>query len=51
MESGTANIKHHDELNLYNFEEDEVDDSKNPFQSIISMLDEKISYLLSSLFT
>ena len=43
-----TNRTDHDELNLYNFEEDEVNGSKNPIQSIISMLDEKISYLLKS---
>tara|TARA_Y100000389_G_scaffold200304_1_gene240407 strand:- start:743 stop:1294 length:552 start_codon:yes stop_codon:yes gene_type:complete len=48
MEGEMKNSTNHDELNLYNFEEDEVNGSKNPIQSIISMLDEKISYLLKS---
>ena len=38
MESGTANIKHHDELNLYNLEEDEEigDDFENLYKGEIS---------------
>ena len=36
------------ELNLYTLEQDEVDDSKNPFTSILSMLDEKIKDILDT---
>ena len=36
------------ELNLYTLEQDDVEDSKNPFSSILSMLDEKLTDILNT---